>query len=135
MEGIEKNINMKAGLTVYTAKGTISGQEVKSAIKDFYEHGPITSNVLWDLTLAVLTDISSEDIRSISHVPRKSLELRKDGKTAIVAPDDLAYGLSRMYQSSPPPDNLPFEIQVFRETEEAHQWLVGNTPKGRREKE
>ena len=59
---------MEAGLTVYTAKGTISGEEVKSAIMDFYEHGPITRNVLWDLTLAVLTDLSTEDIRSISHV-------------------------------------------------------------------
>lgn len=128
MEGIEKSVSMEESLTVYTARGTISGEEVKDVIMDFYEHGPITRNVLWDLTLAVLTGLSTEDIRSISHVPRKSLELREGGKTAIVAPDDLAFGLSRMYQSNPLPEDLPFEIQVFRESEAAHQWLAENTP-------
>jgi hypothetical protein len=131
MEGIEKSVNREAGLTVYTVQGTVSGEEIKNAVRDFYKHGPITRNVLWDLTQAVLTDLSAEDIRSISHVPRKSLELREGGKTAIIAPSDLAFGLGRMYQSSSPPEDLPFEIQVFRETEAAQQWLAENTFQGK----
>ena len=127
MENIERRTDENAQLTIYTAKGSISGEEVKKAIKDFYEHGPVTRNVLWDVSLAVLVDLSAEDVRQIAHVPRQSLELRQDGKTAIVAPSDLAYGLSRMYQTSSQPEALPFEVQVFRDSEAAHKWLAEKT--------
>ena len=127
MENIEKNVDKNGQLTIYTAKGSISGEEVKNAIRGFYEHGPITRNVLWDVSLAVLNDLSAEDVRQIAHVPRQSLELRKDGKTAIVAPSDLAFGLSRMYQINSQPEPLPFEVKIFRDSEAAHNWLAGKT--------
>ena len=128
MENIERRTDENAQLTIYTAKGSISGEEVKKAIRGFYEHGPITRHVLWDLSLAVLVDLSAEDVRQIAHVPRQSLELRQDGKTAIVAPSDLAFGLSRMYQTSSQPEALPFKVQVFRDSEAAHTWLKEITP-------
>ena len=121
MENIEKRTDENAQLTIYSANGNISGEEVKKAIEDFYEHGPITRNVLWDVSKAVLVDLSAEDVRQIAHVPRQSLELRQDGKTAIVAPSDLAFGLSRMYQTSSQLVALPFEVQVFRDSETAHK--------------
>jgi hypothetical protein len=127
MGNIERRTDENAQLTIYTAKGNISGEEVRVAIGDFYEHGPITRNVLWDVSQAVLNDMSAEDIRQIAHVPRQSLELRKDGKTAIVAPSDLAFGLSRMYQISSQPEPLSFEVQVFRDSEAAHKWLAEKT--------
>jgi len=128
MESIERSVDKNAQLTIYIAKGTVSSEEIKTAISDFYQLGPVTRNVLWDVSQAVLTDLSTEDVHQISQVPRNFLELRKDGKTAIVAPDDLAYGLSRMYQGSSQPEELPFEVQVFRDSETAHKWLVEITP-------
>ena len=124
MENIERSTDENAQLTIYIAKGSLSAEEVREVIRDFYEHGPISRNVLWDLSQAVLIDISAEDVRQIAHVPRQSLELRKGGKTAIVAPSDLAFGLSRMYQTSTQPKPLPFEVQVFRDSEAAHKWLA-----------
>ena len=47
MGNIEKKIDKNAQLTIYTAKVSLSGEEVRNAIRDFYEHGPITRNVLW----------------------------------------------------------------------------------------
>jgi hypothetical protein len=127
MGNIERRTDENAQLTIYTAKGNISGEEVRAAIGDFYEHGPITRNVLWDVSQAILNDLSAEDVRQIAHVPRQSLELRKDGKTAIVAPSDLAFGLSRMYQISSQPESLPFEVKIFRDSEAAHNWLAEKT--------
>ena len=127
MGNIEKSVDKNAQLTIYTAKGSLSSEEVRNAIRGFYEHGPITRNVLWDVSLAVLVDLSAEDVRQIAHVPRQSLELRQDGKKAIVAPSDLAFGLSRMYQTSSQPESLPFEVQVFRDSEAAHTWLAEKT--------
>ena len=128
MESIEKSVDNNAQLTIFTVKGSVPGEEIKNAISDFYEHGPITKNVLWDLSHAVLDNLSAEDVRQIVNVPKKSFELRLGGKTVLVAPDDLAYGLSRMYQTSSRPDGLPFEVQVFRDFEAAHKWLAETTP-------
>lgn len=124
MGSIERNNNIEAGLTIYTALGNVTGEDIKEAIWDFYQKGPVTLDVLWDITRAELSELKREDIQGISQVPRKSLELRKGGKTAIVAPPDIAYGLSRMYQSSSEADKLPFTVKVFRDSQKARQWLA-----------
>jgi hypothetical protein len=124
MGKVDKQLIKDENLTIYAAHGSISGDDVKNAIRAFYEQGPVTKNVLWDVSLAVLQELSSEDVRQIAHVPRKSLDLRKGGKTAIVAPGDLAYGLSRVYQTSSGAEGLPFKLQVFRDAEKARAWLA-----------
>ena len=128
MGNIEKKVVGAEELTIYTVHGDISGADVKNVIWDFYEKGPVTKNVLWDVSQAVLHDLSAEDVQQIAHVPRKSLDLREGGKTAIVAPDDLAYGLSRMYQTSSHTEELPFQMQVFRDAEKALAWLSDYNP-------
>jgi len=49
---------------------------------------------------------------------------RQGGKTAVVAPKDLVYGLARMFQIMSDTDDFPFETRVFRSYEEAEQWLL-----------
>jgi hypothetical protein len=44
-------------------------------------------------------------------------------RTAIVAPTDLLYGFSRMYQSLAELREAPSTIEVFRTVEEAREWL------------
>lgn len=123
MGSIVKKIISESELTVFTALGNISGQDVIRVIWDFYERGPVTRNVLWDLSHAELESVSSEDAVQITHVPRKFVELRTGGKTAILAPNDLAYGLSRAFQTSSQPKEFPFELEVFRDKESAYTWL------------
>ena len=128
MGTIEREVVNDEGLTIYTAQGSLSREEVINTIRNFYEKGPVTRNVLWDVSQAALHDLSAEDVQQIAHVPRKSLDLRAGGKTAIVAPDDLAYGLSRMYQTSSRTESLPFHLQVFRDADTARSWLVEKDP-------
>lgn len=127
MGTIEKKLIREENLTIYSVQGAISGVDVKNAITEFYDHGPVTKYVLWDVSQADLENISAEDVQQIGSVPRKSLEPRKGGKTAIVAPDDLAFGLSRMYQNTSLSEPLPFETQVFRDLETARNWLAGKS--------
>ena len=129
MGEIKKEIKRDLELSVYTAVGVVTSEEVQSAIRDFYEKGPITKNVLWDISEADLTGISSEEVLKITRVPRRSLELREGGKTAIVATDDLAYGMSRMYQAVPQSEPVPFVVKVFRDPEEAYDWIEGRQKK------
>ena len=82
-----------------------------------------TKNVLWDLTMAELEHLLPKDVQSIGKTPRKFTEERKGGRTAIVAPSDLAFGLARMYEFTADPAEVPVTIQVFRSVQEADQWL------------
>jgi hypothetical protein len=56
------------------------------------------------------------------------LPLRKGGKTAVVAPRDVDFGLSRMTEAlhtsgRPAP---PYEFTVFRTEQEALAWIEGD---------
>ena len=126
MGEVERKIVSEESLTIYYVRGTVSRGDVVEAIEDFYEKGPVTKNVLWDLSQADLQDIKAHDVQLIANVPRRVLELREGGKTAIVAHEDLAYGLSRMYQVTTGSAELPYELQVFRDIDAARSWIDEN---------
>ncbi len=109
-------------LTIYTLTGKVTAAEIKHTIEQFYS-GQITKHVLWDLTDSDVSALSKPEVESIAFTPRTATEKRQQGKTAIVAPDDLVYGLSRMYQSLTHLENQPFETRVFRIKDDAMNWL------------
>lgn len=51
----------------------------------------------------------------------RSAEVNPDALVAVVAPNDLEFGLSRMWQILS--DETPWEIRVFRGGEEARMWI------------
>lgn len=123
MGSVGKQIDRERNLTTYQVSGRVSAGEYARNIQEFYAIGPITKHVMWDLTRAELEHLREEDVRSIGETPRKFSEERNGGRTAIVAPTDLAFGLARMYEFISDPSEVLIEIQVFRSVEEATQWL------------
>jgi len=123
MRNVQIQIDSQYDLTTFTVVGKVAAEVVRNAIQKFYE-GNVTMNVLWDLSGSDLSSITSSEINGIAKTPRKYASMRTGGKTAIVAPTDLTFGLTRMYGIMTEVQDLPFETQVFRTTEEAHQWLL-----------
>jgi len=123
MGSITKHFDSEKDLTVYTVAGTVPAAVYATNIHEFYVVGPVTKHVLWDLTGAELEHLLPGDVQSIAKTPRKFLEDRAGGRTAIVAPNDLAFGLARMYEFTVDPAEVPVEVQVFRSAEEASRWL------------
>lgn len=123
MAGITKSLDLANDLTHFTLSGKVDTTEVKQAIEAFYS-GQVTKRVLWDLTDSDVSELSKPEVESIASTPRAAQQQRQLGKTALVAPEDLAYGLSRMYQALTHLENLPFETQVFRDKDEAMNWLL-----------
>jgi hypothetical protein len=80
-----------------------------------------------DHELVDLTDVSSgslisaEGVRELARFWRGEYDRIAAGKLAIVAPSDLAFGLGRMYQMLR--DDGPDRIRIFRDMEEAWDWL------------
>ncbi|UCB47064.1 MAG: hypothetical protein JSV25_06525 [Spirochaetota bacterium] len=93
------------------------------AISSFYNGAP-TQYALWDLSNASLNDMPAEGIRKIFEFVKQTGSVRKGGKTAVVTPTDLGYGLARMFQIMSDTDGFPFVIEIFRHYDEARRWLL-----------
>ena len=125
MSKIIKRIDSENDTTVFTVFGKVAAKELVAAITDFYETS-ITSNVLWDLTKSDLSEISLTDVEAIAGLSFKYSERRSSGKTAIVGHEDIALGLSRMYEMTKEVSELPFETRAFRDIDEARNWLLSD---------
>ena len=68
-----------------------------------------------------ISERSSEDVKMMANIVA-SLGGRFNNKIALVAPDDLMYGLMRM--SSAGAEERGIRSEVFRRYEEARKWLL-----------
>lgn len=105
-------------------------------------HGAITDADLLQVYQPMLTDAHFDaalddlvDLRAVSHVGVTSAALHRiialyderepanlPTRSAIVAPTDVLYGVSRMFQTLRG-ERPPAELEVFRKIEAAHRWL------------
>jgi hypothetical protein len=126
---ITSQIDRIKNLTVYTLTGELNLDEIKNAIKSFWENHELTLKGLWDVRSAKLTNIESSDIERIAVFIgqyRHRFEERKGGKTAVVASSDLQYGLSRILGTLYEIENFPTQLRIFRIIDEAMEWLDQN---------
>ena len=116
-------VDQEKQLTIFTIIGAPSFEEAMEKIKAFHEHP--TKNTLWDLRSARLmpADSSYENLQSMVKYAGSYGDIRKDGKSAVVAPKDLEFGVGNMVQTLGELEGLPYTIKVFRSMDEADQWL------------
>ncbi|UCD65437.1 MAG: hypothetical protein JSW69_05270 [Deltaproteobacteria bacterium] len=100
----------------------MTAEEIIKKVEEYYIKHP-TKLVLWVMEHAVTSGISSEEIEKIILTAKKNSGGRKEGKTAIVGPKDIEYGLGRMYQAYADIESLPYEYRIFRKLEDAKEWL------------
>lgn len=77
---------------------------------------------LVDLTDVTRFDVTSDGLRQVMGFFSGADQLGIHTRLAIVAPADVVYGVSRMYQMLRG-DDVPEEIAVFRDMDEAKAWL------------
>ncbi len=119
---INSHIDAIKKLTVFKVTGVLLYDKAISAVKSFYEGQP-TENVLWDLTDITGAQLTSEQVEKIANLNLRSESVRSKGKTALVAPKDEVFGLSRMFGTLSEISEAPFQRWAFRSMEEAYQWL------------
>src|SRR5262245_60668042 len=84
-------------VTVFTVVGEVDAELLLTQILSFLKGEP-TPLTLWDITQGTLEGISSRDLRWIVERMAPLAHRRKGGRTAIVSPRDLDFGMSRMFQ-------------------------------------
>jgi hypothetical protein len=114
-----------AELTVALASGEVAAAEVLATYRLFLEAGEGTSpNVLWDFSAATMVAVSSAEIRALAaEIVSAGRDRRRPGRTALVCPRDVDFGLARMLTLLVADHGLPVELCVFRERAEAIAWL------------
>jgi hypothetical protein len=122
------SINHESGYSISKFEGRISDEELLKAYEDFYmgEYWRPNQNELVDLSNADLTEITTEGMRCLSKFAESVFKAHNilSVKTALYAPKDLLFGLSRIYEviSNGSPEN----VKVFRDILEAKIWLKQN---------
>jgi len=110
------------GLTVHDVTGRVTEFEMHDALEKLYKE-ELTDLLLWDMSKADVSHVTSETLRNFAMKSAKLGVRREGGRTAVVAPTDLQYGLARISDVFLETEGAPFSFRVFRAREEALKWL------------
>ena len=119
------------GGVVVTASGTVTGQEILEGGDTVYATEALinkTSYVLTDFTVASHVEANAEEVRRMAQQDLAAAKVNPSILTVVVSPDDLVYGLSRMWAVYA--ESFPFEPKVFRDRAQAEDWLRGQLKGG-----
>ena len=111
-------------LATTTLSGAIEAREIRDAFEDMLAHPDFAPgmNSLWDLREAQLETISVEAVQRLVAFVAKHSEARGEGRAALVAESDVAFGICRIYEAFA--SALPTDVRAFRRLEEATEWLT-----------
>ena len=125
---IESQVDRSRKLTIFTVSGKVNAREFAVAIRSYYA-GEVTLYALWDFREGNV-ELTDDEIWNLARsVSTLNLSRRIGGKTAFVTEEGTPFGLAKMYQLIADTMSLPFEIKVFTDLQEAHQWLgTGDAP-------
>ena len=121
---VQTTIDAAAGIITHKVTGDLLIEDVQQAFAVRTGHPDYRPgmSILWDLSQANASRMTSSDIRRIAG--QNKARLKKAGvpyKAAFLAPRDIEFGLSRMYEMFA--DASLVENRVFRTLEYARRWL------------
>jgi len=128
---IVTSIDRQLGITIHSASGNLTYEEVVQTLESFYTDPNAPGNVLWDGREASLVNLNQDQLKELGSYTRKFQNQGiavKGGKRALLAPKNVDYGLARMIGSFKDllAEDIEFEVRTFRTYEEAMAWLNGN---------
>jgi len=106
-----------------TASGRVTGEQLIAYYRQLRSHPDFRSNLneIFDTTQIEAMDVTADDIHRLSSVTEQFTSRGNPVKVAIIAPADLPFGLSRMYEMLQSQSiNI---LKVFRERPAAEAWI------------
>jgi hypothetical protein len=110
-------------------QGVLTGEEILQALRSWpsgiAEPERITHGLV-DLTGVTSLRVTLEDVKTIADIDRKNAEDMNLTHVAMVAPTDLLFGMSRLYEGLAA---IPhWNVNFFRTLDEAEAWLDAVVP-------
>lgn len=120
---IKRQLHPEWDLVVHEVIGELTGSALHDAGVALYALNPVPRYSLWDLSRASVSGFDLDLIRSVQPRLVRKVTGREGGKTAVIAPSDVTFGVMRQYLAAAGASELPFEQQVFRSRDQALSWL------------
>jgi len=121
---IDTKVDQKSNTIIRTVTGKLTVADVKQAFAASLSHPDFKTNmhVIWDLNQADGSNLSTNQLIEVVEYIRNNSNVRgANYKIILVAPADLSFGLSRMFEGYG--NNLPEPIHVLRNMDEAYRWI------------
>ena len=121
---ISFTIYEERGFFLSSYVGVISDSDLLSSYKQLLEDEKFKPGFheLADMRNAQMTGVTSEGLRHLSSMVESHLTGKCKGfKTAVIAPKDFLYGMSRMYEMIS--DGTSETVMVFKEPNKAIEWI------------
>ena len=122
---INTRIDRAKKLRLQVVTGVIDVPELIQKLSELY-HSPDYApgmNVLWDMSQADFSRVTSEQIQSLMMMVKNAWGKEEGVKAALVATGDLDFGLTRMYELSLGAATSR-DIVVFKNIADAEKWLA-----------
>ena len=124
MKSVKGTNKADESLTIFSAKGALTREEVLNFLDGFYKH--VTPNLLCDFLDVDASKLTQDDLEQIIEFSKSNAHLRKNGKTAFVTTSGLSFGMARMYELLAEAEKHPIRIYVFNDKKKALTWLQTN---------
>lgn len=121
---VDVSIDRDARLITYKATGDITITDMKSAFESIFEHPDFDPgmNSLCDAKDAAFPGVSLSELQGLVRVlAERSASRGKGFKVALLVRGNTEFGISSLFEMQT--YSLPFDVQVFRKTAEAKEWL------------
>ena len=107
-------------------EGEVTLNDFISAASDAYseEHIQDQKYQIIDFTNCSSFNLSTNDMLEIAKIDKKASIKNPSIRIAIIAPNDLTFGMSRVYEAYA--DDTGFDIKVFRNSNDAKLWIEKN---------
>ena len=121
---MEINTEIKENIRWHTVKGVIDIAKLTDYLKQIYNSSNFDSNMdtFWNLLEADFSSVMSKDVQELSRFVREYWGKEGKSKSALIVPNDLGFGLSRMYETLSDAD-YSSEISIFKDIDEAKKWI------------
>jgi len=121
---VNTKIDEAKNLVIHHFSESVSLQTITKTIENTLTNPKYRTgmNAIWVCDDDTEVDISSEDAQKVSDYARKAFD--KEGisyKLALVANEDLAYGMLRVYEGWS--NDRAITINIFRKLDEAFAWI------------
>jgi len=122
--GISFKIFEEYGFFLSSWVGSISDSDLLSSYKQLFENEKFKPGFheIVDMRNAEMDRVTSDGMGRLASMVERNLSGKCEGfKTAVIAPENLPFGLSRVYEAVS--SQSPEDVMVFRELNSALKWI------------
>ncbi|CAD7849012.1 MAG: hypothetical protein [Olavius algarvensis Delta 4 endosymbiont] len=111
----------------FKGAGVVTFTDLKSANDSVYASQKKIKAISYqivDLATIDNIDLSSEDLEQLAHQDQYAFGVNPDIRIAVVGPQDLTFGLARVWEAYACQMNSPQACKIFRKRQDALEWVA-----------